>query len=529
MAISPLMIWQPGFGGTPVRAYRLVSGTSLESVQLGGVTSFTAGTWNTSIRGTKGHNRMVEFRGNIYLAHVATGDVYRYDLGATDPWVVVHSLASPPNPAIDQEMSGWHIINVDGETRLYLFYKQSSASTTRGVWTADGVNWNAINTYSNNEEPRNSILFKNRVYFMGSTSGINTYFAYNPQNDSWAEVPYSGTSVDPGAQMFGIYGDRLVAIGPSYSTARNTMIFKELVNEAFADASFSGGTDEGSMVTTQAVSQTNSCFIFEDVDRGTSGDNRLYVVFLELTTGTNDGANTGQVQVHEFIPNGSTPGSSWAENNISATVVPSTWRDGGALTTAADWHSRSCIAGYVQVSNPETPEIYMWRHRNITVDENSTMFTWNGNASVMSTAPSSLSALMLGPAGPNQTDEWVYTEGNFDVTLENEVVYPDRVELDFKVHFPLDSMGTSVTDKQGQLFYTTGGLNWMPATISTDPVDAPITVIGPDDPPTVMTTSDGTILDGITIGSSTYRFVWDTVADGFTVAGTPIQIALKVF
>jgi hypothetical protein len=124
----------------------------------------------------------------------------------------------------------------------------------------------------------------------------------------------------------------------------------------------------------------------------------------------------------------------------------------------------------------------------------------------------------------------VYTEGDFDVTLENPVTRPGLLDFDFTIQEPLD--GSSISTKSGRLYYSIGGSGWTPATLSTLPENAPAfanpTSAGTDPAPTITTDSVGTVLQDIPVGHK-FTATWDSTADGFTAAGARFELMLEIF
>jgi len=508
MAISPLLLWDNGYSGSTPRAHRLLNGTTLENVQLGAATALSATSRDDAADGVLPSNRIIEFQGDLYTYH--GGSVYQFVFGSKT-WASVHALASPPNNADDNSITGWNIVAVNGELRLYLFYQQSLSTSTRGVYTTDGSVWTPTATTTVNAWPQATIVYQNKIYMCGDRSSI--FYRYDPLADTWTTIPQAGTAwANPRTGTFINFRGRLLVIGPQPVTTRAAPIFKELVTGTYIDATFSGGTDPGDMVATPGPAQNVTWFPFEY-------QNNLYVVGQELTTNFNDAVNDGQMQVWQFVPNGTTPGSSWAESNISSTVVPSDWLTGGAFATA--FHSRGALQGYVQIDDdPLNPEVYFWRHRQYGANEDSTFWTWNGPASLMTVVSSSFSNGHSIAQGDNNTGEHVYTEGDYDVTLTNPLISPGKLTFDFQAHTPLDS--SSPTNKQGKLYYSIGGSDWTEATFHSD---APTTVSGGDSAPTISANT----LQGIVVGNSVFRATWDAVTDGFTGAAEEAELHLRVF
>jgi len=513
MAISTLMAWRAGYSGA-VQALRVLNGTTLESTQLGAATGFTASGWDTGLDGPPRHSRIVEFRGDLYVYHNGTTGIYKFVFGSKT-WSLVHTLSPAPNTGDDNTVSGFEVIEVNNEARLYLFYRQSLSTASHTRWSNDGSTWNS------GAGPTSSlgVFFHRLQSYQGliyATTGDNagdSVRAYDPSGDTWSNVPVVGSAITTIPHVWINFKGRLLLIGPNANFSfQGLMTFKELVGGGLNDVTYSGGSDPGDMITAQA-SPRGSVFAFEDNDR-------LYVLFNEkLVNGA--GNTAGQVRCTEFIPNGTAIGSTWQENDISSTVIPAAWRTGGAFANL--FHENAAFMGYVDVTVPGTPEIFAWRYRDTSTIEQSTFWTWNGNGSPMTVVNSNVTAEVQVPSGPNMTGEHVYTEGDFDVTLENLVVTPGKISFDFQAHTPLDS--SSPSTKQGRLFYTLGGTDWIQATLSTAGGDAPSVVSGGDPAPTISTN----LLQGITVGSSVFRAVWDAVADGLVGVGEDVKLALEVF
>lgn len=520
MAIEPLMAWRPGFG-TVVQAVRVLNGTTLDTSQLGAATGFATSSFDTGTNGHKGHNRIIEFQGEIYAYHNGTQAIYRYDFGGSS-WTLVDSLPNPPGATDDNSVTGFELVEVNGEQRLYLFYQQSVSTNLRGRWTSDGTTWNAtaIANYGLGIPFQKTLVYEGKVYIIAAANDPNTLHVYDPVADNWTRPPVLGSTLNGRCQVLINFKGRLLLIGPNAGTDRGPIIFKELVGGGFTDVSFSGGSDPGDMVTVQVPNRSVPLIAFEGRLGSTAENGNLYVIFGEKSVG-GVGDQDGQMRCHEFIPNGTTPGSSWQENNISSSVIPADWLAGGAFE--GTFNTLMCLVPYIQVVDPNLPEIFFWRHRDIQTTEQSTFWTWNGPSSLMTAVNSDVDNTVQGPSSVNGTGEHRYTEGNFDVTLENGQISPGKVSFDFQVHLPLD--GSSPPDKQARLWYTVGGTDWVEATLSTAGGDAPITVSGTDAPPTIS----GNLLQGIPVGSSIFRATWDAAADGFTGAGLQVQLALEVF
>jgi hypothetical protein len=520
MAILPLLTWDMGYSGSNVRAYRLLNGTTLESSQLGGDTGFSATSRDLGADGSLPSRRIIEFKGDLYAIH--STKIYRLSLGTNPTWTEVFTLVLGPSTSDDQVISGFHIADVEGDLRLFIFYQRNSSSNCYGAYSSDGTSWTTTPLYANgNSWPHSAIYFKGRFYFIG-TSSANPMYWYNPTTNAWGAIANLGALVTGQASAVCNFKGRLLYIGPTWNGTRGNPIFKELVSGSLVDASFSGGANAGDFVTRNVASQSVNCFPFEYQDK-------LYVIYSELTTSVFNGANDGQMQVVQFTPNGSTEGSSWAEEDISSTVVPSSWLTGGAFD--GDFDSRMAMGGYVQISDPENPEVFFWRYTQYEANGSPTFWTWNGPTSLMTVAAAAgLDRGFSLPLGCNVTGEVVYTEGDFDVSLENPVTRPGYIDFDFQIHDPLD--GSSIPNKSARLYYSIGGSNWTLATISTLPGDAPEfvnpTSAGTDPAPTITTDSVGTVLQDIPVGHK-FTATWDSTADGFTAAGARFELMLEIF
>jgi len=507
MAISPLMAWRAGYSGS-VQALRVLNGTTLETTQLGAATGFTASGWDTAIAGCPRHNRIVEFRGDLYAYHSGGGPaIYKFVFGSKT-WSSVDTLPNPPNAADDNTISGFEVIDVNGEARLYLFYRTSLSTNARVRWSNDGTTWNSGATTATTPNFYRTLVYQKKVYVFAGPNA-NPVLSYDPAADTWTSVPVVGTSLGRPAQVLINFKGRLLLIGAQNGTWASIMTFKELVGGGFNDVSYSGGSDPGDMVTVRAAAN-GTLAVFEENDK-------LYVLFNEKAV-DNASVAAGQVRVSEFVPNGAAVGSSWQENDLTATVVPAAWRTGGAFANL--FSPYAAFNGYVETSTPGAPEFYAWRHHTVNAVATSTFWTWNGNAALMTVVNSDVTSEVQIASGPNTTGEHIYTEGDFDVTLENAAVEPGKVLFDFQAHSPLDA--SSPTNKQGRLYYSIGGSDWAVATLSTD---APTVVSGGDAAPTIS----ANLLQGIVVGSSKFRATWDAIADGFTDAGEQVELMLNVF
>jgi len=261
------------------------------------------------------------------------------------------------------------------------------------------------------------------------------------------------------------------------------------------------------MVATN-TSVAGSLGMFEDAGR-------LYFIYWEMRNNT----TLGNMRCEEFIPNGTAVGSSFQETDISATVIPAIWRTGGANENLGSLSTNVNV--YVSTAIPGSPEIFWWRYDDIPF-ASSTFWTWNGNASLCTVAGSVGSQYLI-PQGNNSQSENVYTDGDFDVTLENDQVSPGKISFDFQAHTPLDA--SSPANKQGRLHYSLGGAAWVVATLSTAGPDAPSVVSGGDAAPTIS----ANLLQGIVVGSSKFRAFWDAAADGFSSVGQEVELMLDVF
>jgi hypothetical protein len=481
----------------------LLNGTTLETSQLGGNTGFSATSRDNAADGSLPSKRIIEFKGDLYAVH--STKIYRLTLGTSPTWTEVHTLVLGPNTLDDQAISGFHIANVDDDLRLFVFYQRASFSTCYGAYSTDGTTWTTTPVFSNGASwPHSALYFKGRFYFVGTTSATPLYW-YNPSTNAWGSISNLGATISGQCSALCNFKGRLLFIGPAWNGTRNTPQFKELVSGSLVDATFEGGanpTMAGDFITRNVASQSATCFPFEYQDK-------LYVVYPELTTANFNTANDGQMQVVQFTPNGSTEGSSWAEEDISSTVVPSSWLTGGAFD--GDFDSRMAMGGYVQISDPENPEVFFWRYTQYEANGSPTFWTWNGPSSLMTVA--SATGLDRGfslPLGCNVTGEVVYTEGDFDVTLENPVTRPGLLDFDFTIQEPLD--GSSISTKSGRLYYSIGGSGWTPATLSTLPENAPAFAV----------------LQDIPVGHK-FTATWDSTADGFTAAGARFELMLEIF
>jgi hypothetical protein len=501
MAIPPLLVWDNT--GTP-QAHRLLSGTTLESTQLGAATGFAAGVLDPS-QGRLPHGRIVEFRGDLYLIH--RGTVYKFSFGTTKEWISTGFTLSSPPTLDDQSISSLHVMDVNGEAAIVGVYNRASSSNGHAFWSTDGTNWNLSSLISNSGSwARFSLPYQGKLWVAGASNDWEVW-NYDFDTQSASNFPFPDITTNRNGQLINFQG-RLFWVGTNISGgARQPLIFKELVGGGFADVTYSGGANPGLMVTKDGPT-AGSIGMFED------GGN-LYVVWWNMI----DNAFLGQMQVHQFIPNGTAVGSSFQENNISALVVPSAWLSGGAFESSGSLTTNVNV--YVSTTTPGSPEVFWWRYNSVPIGT-STFWTWNG-PSLPCTVVNSVGSQYAIPSGPNSTGEYVWTEGDFDVTLENAQAAPGKVSFDFQAHTPID--GSSPGGKLGRLFYSVGGSDWIQATLSTAPIDAPLTVSGIDPAPNIS----GNLLQGITVGDSKYRATWDAAADGFTDAGEQAELMLEVF
>jgi hypothetical protein len=506
MAIPPLLVWNNT--GTP-RAYRLLNGTTLESTQLGAATGFTAAVLDLE-DGRLPHCRIIEFKRNLFLIH--RGAIYKFDHD-TKTWVDQSVTLTSFPTSDDQSASPLRIIDVDGVATLIGFYNAQSSTNFYSYRTTDGENWTLTFHGSNGASwPRYVIPYQGKLWVAGRAAS-DIVWSFDPASNARAPYTISGVTSNRNGFLINFQG-RLFWLGTHVSGgARQPLVFQELVGGGFVDVTYTG-TDGGDMVAKDS-STAGSVGMFED-------NGRLYAVFWNMINDT----TAGQMQVHEFIPNGTTIGSSFEENDISTTVIPSAWLTGGAFANTGSISTNVNV--YVDVSTPESPEIFWWRYDDIPAGA-STFWTWNGPSSLC-TVENSVGSDYAIPQGPNSTGEYVFTEGDFDVTLDNPTTRPGYVDFDFELHDPLD--GSSIPTKSGRLYYSIGGADWTLATLSTLIGDAPTFVnpslAGTDPAPTVTTDTTGTVLQDIPIGHK-FKATWDSTADGFTVAGTQFELMLEIF
>ena len=510
MAIDPLIVWRNGNGGTDVQALRLLNGTVLDATQLGAATGFSATTFDAGVGGRFGHNRGCEFRKNIYAYHNGTTSVYRFNFG-TQVWDLVHTLSPAPNTGDDQSVSAIHQLNVNGELRMYIFWQQSSSVNARAAWTNDGSTWNTSGILANSSSwPIYELSYEEKLWIVGSGSGTWEIYTFDPKTNGISGVPVVGTGISTprGGQLLNFKGRLFLFGAVLVSTGRQPPVFKELVGGGFDDVTSSGGSDPGVFVGgTTLIASQGPLAVFE-------WDDKIYVVVADL-----DVTNTvGQMRVFEFIPNSSSPGGTFQENEISSSVIPAAWLSGGAFE--GSFTARTGLMVHVQTSTPGSPEIFFWRVTDQSVTAQSTFWTWNGNASLMTVVNSDVDRSLNIVQGADIGGQFIYTEGDFDVTLENPVSNADGMSFDFQAHDPLD--GTSISDKQGKLYYALGESDWAEATLNTSV--APTVLSGGDPAPTISANT----LQGIAVGTSKFRATWDAVADGFTTPGEYPMLKLDV-
>jgi len=483
------------------QAHRLIDGVRLESVQLGGQTGFPSAVIDLSF-GTPPHNRIVEFLGDLYLLH--RGTVYKFNFGSK-LWVTTGFTLTSPPLSDDQAMSGLHVMDVAGQAALVGVYVRSGSSSGGAFWSFDGSSWNqSTNTNLSASWPRFTLPYQGLLWACGGTDGEEVY-NYNFDTDTFSFFAITGTVAPRNGQLINFQG-RLFWVGTNFSGGlRQPVLFKELVGGSFVDVTYSGGANPGLMVTLDTQS-AGSFTIFGDAGR-------MYVVFWNM----DDNLTLGQMACHEFVPNGTAPGSTLQENDISATVIPAEWLTGGANENLGSL-STQCN-GYVNTSDPTSHEIYWWRLNdgNSVV---STFWRWNGNAALCDVANSVLGRTFAFPMGPNTQSNRLYTEGEFDVTLENAQISPGKITFDFQAHLPLD--GSSPPNKQARLYYSSGGSGWTQATLH---ASAPTVVSGGDAAPTI----GGNLLQGIVVGASKFQAGWDAIADGFTGSAQEAELLLEVF
>lgn len=502
MAISPLMIWDAY--GTP-QAHRLTAGTTLESTQLGAATGFTAAVLDATA-GRLPHGRMVTFESNLYLNH--RGTLYNFVFGSKTWPSTGFTITSPPL-SDDQAMSALHVMIVAGVPRIVGFYNLNLSSNSRAFWTEDGSTWSQSSNINNSGSwPGFSMIYDEKLWICGRVTTANVYY-WDPAVPN-AVTLFNLSNVANGGmngQLINFQG-RLLWIGTTRSGgARQLVQFKELVTGTFLDVPYSGGADPGDMITRNA-SPGGALGLYED-------DGKLYAVFWEMR----DNATLGNMQIHEFVPNASSAGSSFQENDISADTIPEDWRAGGAFENTGSFTTQ--VQVHVDTSNPLAPQVFWWRYNSFSSSSN-TFWTWNGNASLATTAPGQGRDFVTA-VNPNVTGERLYTEGNFDVTMSDDVTRASKVDFDAQVWSPLD--GSSPSSKQGRLLRSIGGSDWVEATISTAAADAPTLISGAGPAPTVS----GNLFQGIPVNDSKFEATWDAGADGFNTAGLDFDLTVDVF
>jgi hypothetical protein len=515
MAISPLMTWDAF--GTP-QAHRLIGGTALESVQLGAATGFTAATYDTATRGRVSHGRMAEFRRNLYLNH--RGTIYQFNFG-TKTWVSTGYTVTGAPTNQDQAMGALHVMDVPGQGQtLVMVYRRISNNNVRATWSVDGTTWTESPDFNTNSSPPGFELpYQGKLWCCGSNQNGFAVYSFDPLTKGWATYPIFGLNtgnLGSNAQLLNFQG-RLFWAGCQFLAGfnRELMQLKELVGGGFIDVPISGGTTPGLMATVNTV-PGGAVGMFEDAGN-------MYVVFHEMVN-PNPDLTTGALRVFEFVPNSSVIGGSFAENDLSTTVVPVAFRAGGG-SSAGSFNTN--IQVHVDTSVPGSPQVFWWRYADPAVVAASTFFTWNGNAVVASTAAGQ-SRNFLTAVSPNSTGERIYTEGDWDVTLDelrgNTAGADARnVRFEAQIHQPLDS--STPAAKQGRLFYSVGGSDWQVATLSTAGSDAPSLISGAGPAPTIS----GNLLQNILVNGDRFDAVWDAVADGVTNPGDQPELMLDVF
>lgn len=504
MTATPLTVWDNS--GTP-QAHRLLSGTTLESVQLGAATGFTAATIDGGA-GRLPQNRIAIFKGDPYLMHRGTVYVFNEGTGVWDS--TGYTITSPPT-SDDQAISGIHVVQVAGVEYLCGWWQVSAGINGRGWWTDDGTTFNETANISMGSStwPYYSVIYDGRLWWCSGNTSTRHVMAWTPTSSA---VDIYDVGAGNGGENGFIYDfeNRLIWIGTTRTAnERMPILMKEFVAGGWVDVSISGGSNPG-LTTSLFASPDGALGLFEYTGN-------LYAVFWSHTN-TFPSQNEGEMKVIQFVPSGGA-GTSFAETDVSTTVVPSAWRTGGAFDGEGSLNTQVLVM-IDQADDPTNPTVHWVRMNSYTSGSGETTFwTFNGPGSAATVASTAISSDFAIPQGPI-TGVRTYTDGDTIPSIFNPAQIGTDVQFDFSLADAID--GSSPGDQTLRLYYNQGGHDWQIATIQTG--TAPTTVSGADGPPSISTNT----FTGVTPGTSVYRARWDANADGLGSPGLKYKLKLKV-
>lgn len=486
MGISPLLVVDTTNASPQV--HRLINGSGLESVTLGGPYTGGVAEITDANRQRQMYGRVCEFNNDLYLCEPAGNTVRRFNTGTLD-WDTVYTPTRTLESNLPSMTGCWITASVNGVLTLFFFYKHNTANTIEVLYTTDGTTWNQGLTgpLTGGGNPYGGIIYYRGFFYIGVRSGTPSVLAYDPIADNWTSfgAAFAGTTT-PYVHQWVIFNGRLLGfVSNGSSTGAVPCRLFERSGPGFAEiplATLNAAMIGGSSAAMAAFSQSGN----------------VYVVLMQYL-GTSTNANNG-LRVLELVPSG----GSFTDNDITATVVPAFWQPGGGAGAAGEVFYHSQIYLYAEEDDtPGTPQFFFWTFAQ-TNSATSGFWTWLGGATPMAlpaAGPGVQYALPVNNMGDGFNS---YTVGDNSIEIFNVQSFSNRVDVDFRVG------GTGAT-KSVRLYYNLGeGLPVAVATLT----GSPSVVSGPSPAPG----RTGNVLTTVTPDdmATIYRFSWDAPTDGLT-------------
>jgi hypothetical protein len=347
MAIPELLVADVFKVAAQVQVYELVGGTTLNAIgtPIGANASESVPTNNEK----NVANRVVEYRGELYMAYLDTGislQIQRFNRG-TGLWtaLTLPALAGP------NSITGLYVANTGNVQRLFLAMRD--VGNGRIIYTDDGTTWNVTGTLfavgAGYLDRSPGVMFNNKLY---QSRQFNGQFVYeiDPIALAWTDltVPDAVTTADSMPMDLAIHDDRLFLLGidedPGTSPCQWTLW--EFTGSGFVvNTAITSG---GNWNATQTEITFAQCCLFKDPN------NNNLIALCPGTGATGGDADSGST-AHRLAPSGGT----FTPTDITAALIPAAYRPGVRGTNANHLQDRwFCVV--VNDTSPAAPEVYIF-------------------------------------------------------------------------------------------------------------------------------------------------------------------------
>jgi hypothetical protein len=347
MAIPELLVADVFKTGAQVQVYELVGGTTLNAI---GTPIGADASENTPAIGEKNVvNRVVEYRGELYMAYLETPIdlvVQKFNRG-TGLWTAV---TLPALGGTANSITGLYVANTGTVQRLFLALRE--VGDGRILYTDDGTNWSVTGTLvgigAGYLDRNPGIMFNNKLY---QPYQFNGYFVYEIDPIALAitalTLPDAAGTADASPADFAIHDDRLflLIVDEDWGLEAN-WVLQEFTGSGFVvntqittGANWNNTTPEG---------LNGQCCLFKD-------PNNNNLIALVNGTGSTGGDGDSGASAFRLVPSG----GSFTPTNITTDLTPTAYRPGARGVSPNHAQDRwFCVV--VNDTSPAAPEVYIF-------------------------------------------------------------------------------------------------------------------------------------------------------------------------